>query len=172
MPAWTHPSPFHFPPPRLWPALRPRGASCAPESTRSRPNFTRYDAEHSPKSKKDCEPLNAVLRSFRAQIARPRFFGFFTVRSPGEHEASRPGNFCGSSACVVCGGGRAVAVNHDALEKTADPAALIIASAVAIAGAVGAWDRIGLSADSVAELLAGLLAMAAALRMAWRKRHG
>jgi len=73
---------------------------------------------------------------------------------------------------VVCGGGRAVAVNHDALEKTADPAALIIASAVAIAGAVGAWDRIGLSADSVAELLAGLLAMAAALRMAWRKRHG
>lgn len=172
MPAWTLPSPFHSPPPRLWLALRPRGASCAPESTRSRPNSTRYDAGPSLKSKKDCGPLNAVLRSFRAQIAPPRFFGFFGVRCAGEHEAGRPGNFCGSSARVVCGGGRAVAMTHDALEKTADPAALIVASAVAIAGALGAWERLGLTADSVAELLAGLLAMAAALRMAWRKRHG
>ena len=132
----------------------------------------RYDAGHSLKSKKDCGPLSAALQSSPAQIARPRFFGFFAVRSSNEHEAGRQGNFCGSSARVVCRGGRAVAMTPVELEKTADPAALIIASAVAIAGALGAWERLGLSADSVAELLAGLLAMAAALRMAWRKRHG
>ncbi len=172
MRGWTLLLPFHFPPPRPLPALRPRGASCAPESTRSRPNSTPCDGGHSLKSKKDYGPLSAVLRSFLAQIARPRFFDFFGVRCAGEHEASRPGNFCGSGARLVCGWGRALAMTHDALEKTADPAALIIASAVAIAGALGAWERIGLSADSVAELLAGLLAMAAALRMAWRKRHG
>ena len=57
----------------------------------------------------------------------------------------------------------------DALERTADPAALVISAAVAIAGALGAWERIGLGPDAVAELLAGMLALAAGLRMAWRR---
>jgi len=44
------------------------------------------------------------------------------------------------------------------LEKAADPVALVVSALVGVAGALGAWERLGLGADAVAELLAGLLA--------------
>ncbi len=56
------------------------------------------------------------------------------------------------------------------LEKAADPVALVVSALVGVAGALGAWEKLGLGADAVAELLAGLLALAAGLRMAWRHR--
>ena len=57
------------------------------------------------------------------------------------------------------------------LEKTADPAAIVISACVAIASALGVWERAGMTAAQVAELGAGLLALAAAARMIWRRKH-